>query len=177
MLGIVLLILGTFILVNGGMLRVRFWNALVIDLGLLALYLAATMMLPIYRVAALTIDSNISSATALLYSQVDADVTVADVTTTGKATQTAHVKAGEVTRVTLVRASGTSHLVTITPAFDGVVSGSVLLSRAGVGKVKTKSKGKTTSAVAPGNVVSSVVPLTSVRGVVTVPPVAPDTSR
>jgi len=40
-----LISLSTFILVNGGMLRVRFWNALVIDLGLLAIYLGAVLML------------------------------------------------------------------------------------------------------------------------------------
>lgn len=121
---------------------------------------SASMMSPIYRVASLTVDATVSEATALLYSDVETDVTAVLRTGTTDVTQTVHLRAAHVTRVRLVGSAGQAHLLSIRPAVDGTVSGSVLLKRASVGMTAT-----------------TVVPLTSVRGFVTVPPVAPDVSR
>ncbi len=121
---------------------------------------SASMMSPIYRLSSLTADSTVTAATALLYSDVATDATVVVRTGSAESTQTVHLRPGRVTRVTLIARPGQTRLISIRPAVDGVVSGSVLLERNTLGMTG-----------------SSVEPLTSLRGYVTVPPVAPDVSR
>jgi len=121
---------------------------------------SAAMLAPIFRTASMTIDSAVSQATALLYSDVDCTVTVTVRTGKDVTTKSGLVKAGQVQRVKLVGGSGALHVVSISPSVDGVVRGSVLLQRASVGAVA-----------------SSVEPLTSLRGYVAVPPVAPSVTR
>lgn len=117
-------------------------------------------MAPIYRNASITVDAGVSRATLLLYSDTAIDATVIDAVGSSRTTRTVHVRAGIVTRYRVVNGYGHTHLVSVLPAADGMVSGSVLLEAASVGMDAT-----------------SVAPLTSVRGYVAVPPVAPDLSR
>ena len=121
---------------------------------------SAAMLAPIFRIASLTVDSAVSQATALLYSDVDCNVTITLRTGTDVSTKLVAVKAGEVRRVKLVGGSGDLHVVSIEPSVDGVVRGAVLLQRASMGAVA-----------------SSVEPLSSLRGYVAVPPVAPAITR
>jgi hypothetical protein len=121
---------------------------------------SGAMLAPIFRVASLTVDSAVSQATALLYSDIDCLVTVTVRTGKDVYTKSGIVKAGQVQRVKLVGSSGQTHVVSIQPAVDGVVRGSVLLQRASMGAVA-----------------SSVEPLASLRGYVAVPPVAPAVTR
>ena len=115
---------------------------------------------PIYRAASLTIDAGVSKATALLRAERTTQVTVIT-GFAGRQTRTvATVRAGGITRIPLVGSSGDARLISIEPALDGVVSGSVLIQRASVGMVAT-----------------SVQPLLSIRGFVAVPPVVPERSR
>lgn len=121
---------------------------------------SAVSMAPIYRAASFTVDSTVSMATALLYSD---RATTAVVISGFGATQTGttvYLKARQIARVKLVAGSGTARLITIEPGMDGVVSGAVLLQRASVGIVA-----------------STLQPLLSLRGYVAVPPVAPALSR
>ncbi|MHB0929287.1 MAG: DUF5719 family protein [Candidatus Nanopelagicales bacterium] len=118
------------------------------------------MLSPIYRAASVTVDPTVSEATALLYSDVATTVTARVRTGSNTTTQRLRLKAGVVTRAKLVGGAGQPHLLSILPDVDGVVSGSVLFTRASVGMAA-----------------SSVEPLVSVRGYVAVPPVEPDVSR
>lgn len=117
-------------------------------------------MAPIYRNASITVDAGVSRATLLLYSDTAIDATVIDAVGGSRSQRTVHVRAGIVTRVRVVDGHGRTHLLSVLPAADGIVSGSVLLEAASVGMDAT-----------------SVAPLTSVRGYVAVPPVAADVSR
>lgn len=121
---------------------------------------SATSLAPIYRAASFTVDASVSKATALLRS--DRDTAVVVVSGSGKSQQrnVVQLKADRIERITLVAGSGSARLFAIEPTLDGVVTGAVLLQRASVGMVAT-----------------SVQPLTSLRGFVAVPPVAPALSR
>lgn len=121
---------------------------------------SAAMLAPIFRVASLTVDSAVSQATALFYSEVACNVTITVRTGRTISTNVVAIKSGEVQRVKLVGRSGDLHVVSIEPSVDGVMRGSVLLQRASM-----------------GTVASSVEPLTSLRGYVAVPPVAPSVTR
>lgn len=121
---------------------------------------SAPMISPIYRIASLTVDASVSQATALLYSDVDCSVTITVRTGKDVSTKTVGVQGGQVQRLKLVGGSGDLHVVSIVPSVDGVMRGAVLLQRASV-----------------GSVASSVEPLTSLRGYVAVPPVAPSVTR
>ena len=122
---------------------------------------SAGIMAPIYRVASAALDSQVSQAVAMLFSSTSTDVTITVRGDKGDPTRTTvTLKPNAVTRVKLVGSSGSAHLVSIEPAVDGQVMGSLLLQRASVGMVA-----------------STVEPLNSVRGYVAVPPVLPDVSR
>ena len=121
---------------------------------------SAAMLAPIFRIASLTVDSAVSAATALLYSDIDCTVTIKVREGAKTVSKLALVTAGQVQRIKLVGGSGAMHVVSIEPSVDGVVRGSVLLQRGSM-----------------GTVASSVEPLTSLRGYVAVPPVAPAVTR
>lgn len=121
---------------------------------------SAVMMAPIYRLASTTVDSGVTRAYALLFSDLDTTVVVQDIVGAKRTSTSVHVKSGVITRVPVVAAAGTVHLLSVEPAVDGTVSGSVLLQRPASGSTGT-----------------SIVPLTSVRGYVAVPPISPDTTR
>lgn len=121
---------------------------------------SAASLSPIYRAASFTVDGSVSKVTALLRS--DRDTSVAIVSGFGKAQQrqSVQLRANRIERVTLVAGSGSARLFAVEPLMDGVVSGALLMQRASVGTVAT-----------------SVQSLTSLRGFVAVPPVAPALSR
>lgn len=121
---------------------------------------SAPMLAPLYRVASVTVDATVSLATALLYADVDTVVDISVRTGSRIERSAITVRAGQVRRVKLLGGQGETHVVSIEPQVDGMLRGAVLLQRGSAGMVA-----------------SSVEPLMSLRGYVTVPPVAPATSR
>lgn len=121
---------------------------------------SAAALQPVNRSASLTIDGSIASAYALLTATRDTTVRVRVFTGARSTTQTALVRADRITRVRLVNATGPARLVSVEPAIDGVLSGSVLLTRV-AGKARA----------------TSLQPLVSVQGVVAVPPIEPAIAR
>lgn len=121
---------------------------------------SAASLAPIYRAASFTVDASVTKVTALLRSDRDTGVVVVSGFGRAQVRRVVQLKADRIERVPLVGSSGTARLFAIEPFLDGVVTGALLLQRASAGMVAT-----------------SVQPLTSLRGFVAVPPVAPAQSR